>query len=785
MYEEQFSFVHQQRAGQSNAQVYGSGTDAADVYEHVAPHPIEESVIAAARARLEELPLDRPPVMNVHPPASRLPVVARNHLFVGREAELARMAVLLQARDLETVALTGWGGVGKSQLAAEFVYRYRSYFAGGIFWLRFALADAVPAEVARCASALSQEIRLNVRMLPVEEQIKLVLSCWQNQLPRLLVFDNCEDETLLARWRPPRGGCRIVVTGRRRSWHPGLSVTQMEVGELEREQSVVLLRAYRGDVSVRDLDLIARELGDLPLALAAAGAYLDTYRESPLGDPDYYLRALRRVNPLAHVSLQQEGTTITTGHSEHVARTFALSYEQLDPSETIDATALRVLARIASLAPGEPIPRDLLRLTMGSEGDEEEDERFDEALKRLYALGLLTARQEGDLYMHRLLALFIQMRLTATVAVTEVRPAVEAALLRRVREINERGYPAALLPLQAHLRVVAARASKREDAMAADLNAVLGMHLRMSGDYQEAQEHLEWALSIREQRLGSEHPDVATLLNNLAELYREQGKYREAEPLYWRALSIRERSLGSEHTAVATPLNNLANLYSAQGRYEVAEELYQWALDIWERSLGPDHPDVAYPLNNLALLYREQGKYEEAEELYRRALRIWEQSLGPEHPQVATLLNNLALLYRVQRRYGEAEELYRRALYIRERSLGPEHPQVAYPLNGLANLYAEREGYGEAEAFYQRALRIWERSLGPEHPQVTYPLNGLANLYYMQGKYEEADRLYRRALHIGEQSLGPEHPHTQKVRQNYTSLLQERELNARWEEKGA
>ncbi len=785
MYEEQFSSVRQFDAGQQHAQVYGSGMDAADIYERVAPQSVEESVISAARDRLAALPLDRPPAMNILPPVSWLPAFARNHLFVGREAEFARMAALLKARDLATVVLAGWGGVGKSQLAAEFVYRYRSYFAGGIFWLRFAMADAVPSEVARCAIFLSQELRLNVRMLPVEEQIKLVLACWQSPLPRLLVFDTCEDEALLARWRPPRGGCRIVVTSRRRIWHPNLAVTQMEVSELERTQSVELLGAYRADISVRDRELIAQELGDLPLALAAAGAYLHTHRESPLGDVGRYLRSLRRANPLAHASLQQEGTTFPTEHSEHIARTFALSYEQLDPTRPIDATALRVLARIASLAPGEPIPRDLLHLTMGSAGDKEEDERFDGALKRLYTLGLLTWRRDGTLYMHRLLALFVQMRLTSTDAAAEVRPAVEAALLQRVREINARGYPALLLPLREHLRTITAHADQREDVMAADLNAAFGTHLRMTGAYREAQEYLERALSIREQRLGRDHPDVVTLLDNLAELSREQGKYREAEPLYQRAWYIREQFLGAGDPQMATSLYNLANLYFAQEQYEEAEPLYRRVLEIWQQNLGEEHPQVAYPLNNLALLYREQRKYEEAEPFYWRALRIWQHSLGPEHPQVATLLNNLALLFRDRGKYKEAELLYQRALRIREKNLGEEHSLVAYPLNGLANLYYEQGKYAEAESLYRQALCIRERSLGSDHPLVAYPLNGLASLYYEQGKYEEAEPLYQRALQIWEKGLGEEHPHTQMARANYSSLVQVIGLNSKQLEKGS
>ena len=73
--------------------------------------------------------------------------------------------------------------------------------------------------------------------------------------------------------------------------------------------------------------------------------------------------------------------------------------------------------------------------------------------------------------------------------------------------------------------------------------------------------------------LGSEHPDVAESLNNLAALYHDQGRYAEAKPLYQQVLVINEKALGSEHPNTVTTLNKLAELYRAQGRNEDAERL--------------------------------------------------------------------------------------------------------------------------------------------------------------------------------------------------------------------
>jgi len=521
MREEHQSSPGQSLIGRYNAQVYGSGTATVNVYESIAPRVVDASTLDAAAQKLATLPLGRLPVAGALPPASRLPAFARNTSFVGRERELARMANILKARDLATVAVIGLGGVGKSQLASEFVYRYGQYFAGGVFWSSFANADAVPAEVAMCTITLGQELRSDVRTLPVDEQVLLVLSSWQNHIPRLLVFDNCEEERLLARWRPHIGGCRMLITSRRGVWKHELGVSEVSLDVLPREKSVELLGTYRSDLSVSDRELIAQELGDLPLALSVAGSYLHTYQESRLGVAKQYLLTLRQVSPLEHSSLQQEGSTYTTGHTEHVARTFALSYEQLNPSETIDATALQLLAHVACFAPGEPIPRDLLCMTMGPEEDEDVEDRFVKALKRVHALGLLTTQQEGAQQMHRLLVTFVQKRLTSTGAATEAQTAVEEAVLRRASEVNDAGYPAPLLRLQEHLRTVTARASERGDIMAANLNAALGEHLRMVGAYQEAQRYLERALRIREQSLGPEHPRTQTVRANYATLLRE------------------------------------------------------------------------------------------------------------------------------------------------------------------------------------------------------------------------------------------------------------------------
>ena len=83
-----------------------------------------------------------------------------------------------------------------------------------------------------------------------------------------------------------------------------------------------------------------------------------------------------------------------------------------------------------------------------------------------------------------------------------------------------------------------------------------------------------------------------------------------------------EKALGPDHPNVATSLNNLAELYRTQGQYAQAEPLYKRSLAIVEKALGPNHPNVATSLENLAVLYRVTKREAQASELEKRAKRI-------------------------------------------------------------------------------------------------------------------------------------------------------------------
>lgn len=709
--------------------------------------------------RLEALPLDKIPNPAPLPPGSLMPL-SKNPLFVGREEDLRVLASALKAggataiSQVETAAATGLGGIGKTQLASEFVHRYGQFFDGGVFWLSFAEAKSIPAEIAACGGAGALELRPDFGTRPLNEQVRLVQAAWQSPLPRLLVFDNCEDPALLARWRPPSGGCRVLVTSRRGDWELALGVQTLALGVLSRPESRALLRQYCPKASTPILDAIAEELGDLPLALHLAGSYLYRYRR--VVTPAAYLAQLQDPRLLHHPSLQSGGIS-PTGHVQHVGRTFALSYDRLDPEDKTDALALSLLVRVAHFAPGEPIWYKLLVKTLGLDPDQPASAiKADQAFARLIELGLIETEQDKVLRMHRLVAAFV--RDVARDEVETTQKAVEVVVFEETAQVNRAGFPLPLLAWQSHLRSVVDVAQAREDEEGARLCTELGQHLWQIGDYDGALPYCEKALQIREKLLGQEHLDTAQSLNNVGYLLHSQGRSAESLAYFQRALTIRETLLGQEHAAIAESLNYLGQAHYAHGDFAAAQSYFEQAITISSKQLGETHPLTAEYVNNLGMSLIELGDLDGALANLLQALAINEKALGSEHPDTAMNLNNVALLLNNMGQLAEAQLYYERALAIRQKVLGDEHPDTGQSLKNMGAVLGERGNLAGARPYLEQALEVYHKAYKEPHPRTALCLDALGTLLQRQGALDGAQTRFEQALAIRRAVLAKDHP---------------------------
>jgi tetratricopeptide (TPR) repeat protein len=692
----------------------------------------------------------------------------RNPFFTGRKEILHHLHSVLLTEKTVTItqshALSGLGGIGKTQMAIEYAYQHAPEYAA-VFWIGADTYETLTASFISIAELL------NLSEKQEQDQNKVVAAVlrWLNShLEWLLIYDNVEDIEMVKRFLPNSRSGAILFTTRIHAL--GTLAHTIEVTQMSQEEGIdflshraKLLHSHASPVilSPTDIDIAKTmvELMDgLPLALDQAASYIEATQCS--------LSDYQQLFQSAHFRLLDERDAYAD-HPLSVARTFALAFEQLKKNSPVAAELLTVCAFLAP---------DAIPETFFIEGAKylgptfellaADPLKFNAAIKALPTYSLIQRNATTRiLTIHRLVQVVLRESLEETVQRIWEARVIHAMSQLLPREKTEANYWQICERLIPHA-LVGVTLSEQWDTNEVLQNTLallsficrVATYLSHRARFAEAESLYQRALQIGEATRQNEDALMAEALHGLARLYREQGKYEEAEPLYQRALVIRERVLGSEHVLVSETLNELANIYQRQRRYEEAEPLYLQAVRIREQELGMQHAQLASPLYNLAELYRRQGRYEEAEPLYQRSLSIGKHVFGPEHVEIGHSLNGLAMFYFVQDKDEMAEPLYQQALHIWEQGLGLDHPYVAYPLINLGELYRKQGKYEQAELFYQRGLHIWEQALGVNNINVAQANCELAENFRKQGKYEEAEPLYLRALSIREQALGLEHP---------------------------
>jgi len=301
---------------------------------------------------------------------------------------------------------------------------------------------------------------------------------------------------------------------------------------------------------------------------------------------------------------------------------------------------------------------------------------------------------------------------------------------------------------------------KDDPATDASLRQALADLYRTVGLYDAAFPLQESALATRRRRLGEEHPNTLSSINNMGRLLQAQGKLAEAEPYYREALEKRRRTLGEEHPSTLTSIGNMGFLLQAQGKLAEAEPYCREALEKRRRTLGEEHPDTLTSISSMGFLLQAQGKLAEAEPYCREALEKYRRTRGEEHPNTLNSITNMGGLLQARGKLAEAEPYLREALEKSRRTLGEEHPSTLNSIGNMGFLLKAQGKLAEAEPYYREALEKRRRTLGEEHPNTLNSTNNMGSLLRAQGKLAEAEPYWREALEKRRRTLGEEHPDT-------------------------
>ncbi|MBB5125682.1 ferritin-like protein [Streptomyces albaduncus] len=741
------------------------------------------------------------------------------------EVDQVRAAVDNGGTAVLTQVLTGTGGVGKTQLAAD--YARTAWDSGGVDVLVWISASSRSAITAGYAQA-------GVDILTADpsdpEQAARAFLAWlepkadQKPCRWLVVLDDLADPADMRGWWPPTShhGRALVTTRRREAALTGAGRRRVPVGLFTHQEAAAyftdVLAAHDRHEPTDQINSLAADLGHLPLALAQAAAHII---DAGLTCASYRGVLADRIRKLA--DLLPEPGALPDDQTVTVAATWSLSIERanqlrpeglarpmlqlasfLDPNG-IPATVLTSRPALAHLTAHRTPPgtgsahrpahvpaedavlalRALHRLSLidHTPGTPHQAVRVHQLVQRatrdtltpdqhdrlaLTAADALTAAwpdiERDTTLAQNLRANAFSLARTAEDALYQ--PAAHRVLFRTGHSLGQAGQVTAAT---AHFHRLT---EATHHHLGADHPSTLAARHNLAGSRGEAGDAAGAAAACEEvladvvRVLGPDHPDTLNTRHSLAHWRGEAGDAVGAAEAFAELLADRARVLGPDHPATLNALHNLAHSRGEAGDAAGAVAAFEELLADRLRVQGPDHPATLKARHSLArwqgLAGAAAGAAESFVELLADRLRV----LGPDHPDTLTTRHNLAGSWGEAGDAAGAAEAFAELLADRLRVLGPDHPDTLNARHDLARWRGVAGDAAGAAAASEELLADRVRVQGPDHPLTLATRHSLAHWRGEAGDAAGAAEAFAELLADRARVLGPDHPATLNARHN-------------------
>ncbi|GAA4699190.1 hypothetical protein Prum_089080 [Phytohabitans rumicis] len=763
--------------------------------EMAAQHPALAHSLPAVHVALDTVRVERRvqerPVVTVPTEAESVRIWAgvpiRNPDFTGREDLLERLREALQSSSRAVVrpqTLQGMGGVGKTQLVLEYVYRFAADY-DIVCWVPAEQRSSVVATLAELAPRLG---------LPVSEDrfetARVVLDALAVSPARwLLVLDNADDPDIIEPLVPAAGG-HVVLTSRNQEWAQVWD--SIEVDVFRRDESVELLRRRADVISVDDADRLAERLGDLPLALDQAATW-QAATGMPIAE---YLQLLDE-----HIGgLLSEGRP--TSYPVTVAAFVGLALEKL---RAISPAAAQVMELFAFLAP-EPISVAVLRRGRDAAMSEPLHQLLgsavplSRAIRELRRYGLAKVDPDQRMQVHRLVRLVMRDRLSPE-RYQEARSNVhrllasanpaspdDPAAWRTYAEIGPHVLAAELIDADdedarrvvldqiRYLWVTGDYEGARrvgETAVAewrthfgsdAELTLLAALHLadalRSLGEYQAARALTTDAFERLRATRGEDHEFTFQAMRRLGADLRIAGELRAAYDLEVDNLARHSRVLGDEDAETQRARDGVATSLRLLGDFAEAYRIDRATASGWAEILGTTHLWTLSSQANVARDLYALGRYAEALELQRATWPAYRDQLGDGHIEVLLAARTIAIATRKLGRYGEALSLVQEHYRAVHALFRPDHEHVLAATTSYVNALRATDQLGMALGPATEAVSRYQRMFGERHPLTLAAATNLAIILRAQGDARAARELDEKTHKAMLETLGPDHEYT-------------------------
>ena len=707
-----------------------------------------------------------------------------NPNFVGREELLHELRSRLSGHGRSPVlpvTLQGLGGVGKTQLAAEYARRFQADY-DLVWWIpsddELSVRRSFVSLARRLALADSEDVTHTVNTVLDELRVGRPTPNW------LLIYDGVGEPREIRGYLPSGSG-NVLITSRSRSWISQSTVIELDVFTIE--ESVAFLTHRWTEIGVEEARLLGEELGNLPLALDQAVA---VHTETGMPLPTYL--SLLRASP---------GQVLADNYEHSVARTFRLALDHLTEQSPAAAQLLEVCSFLSShpiavpmLVRGRsaPLPPDLSEAL-------QDDVKMRRAVREIgrFALAQLDAKRDTiaihklvralvrdglgvqqraltEHSAHQLLALAnpgvpdneatwtqhaqISPHVIPSGVLTSGDPHVRSVVVDQIRYLFVIGNYADSASLAEQAKMIWEEALGPGNEMTLVVDLYLGNALRELGQYERARAVNEVTLPLMRDVFGPDDEHTLRLANSLGADLRLLGAFREAIDVDQANLERYRAILGHDDPATLRSANNLAVDYRLLGDFHKAQKMDEDTLRRRSSILGYQNAEVLSSANSLVHDLYGIGHYEAALALQRDALAK-SGPLASDHAFVLLAMRNLAILLRKAGTYAEAVTGSEANLEAVHRRFGGQSELSLSSMMTLSNALRTRGDLSRASAIGEQTLHLYRAQFRDEHPFTLCAAMNLAIVYRELGRLEEALEMDRASLERLNGALGADHPY--------------------------
>ncbi|AQA15471.1 FxSxx-COOH system tetratricopeptide repeat protein [Streptomyces malaysiensis] len=689
------------------------------------------------------------------PPAIWGNVPPRNNNFTGRQTLLDILHERLKAEGTAAVlpeALHGLGGVGKSQIALEYVHEHAADY-DAVWWIPAERPEQIRQALVQLADRLGLRagMEANTAVPSVLDALRTGRPCrnW------LLVFDNAEELDTVRPFFPAGGPGRILVTSRNAQWSRAARTVEVDV--FEREESIELLRRRGPELPDDQADRVADALGDLPLAIEQAAAWL-TETGMPV---DEYLQVFE--DERADVSTRRNellAAGVPVDYPEPVAAAWNMSLRRL--AETHPG-ALQLLQMCSFFAP-EPISRRLFSGVRGVSLSPELSEvlqdpiRLGHAIREINRYALIKINHRSNtIQMHRLVQ---------AVLIGQMSTPQQADMRHSAHVLLAVGDPNDVAPanwgryadLLSHVR--ASRAMECDDKWVRQMVRNLVRFLYAWGDHDGA---LELGTQVRREwvaTLGEDSAETLAVSRTLGHTLTVLGHFQEAWELNRRTLELQRAKDGDDHESTLMMQGAVAVDNRYQGDYARYVELEK---DRWTRTLrlfGDEDPYSIGAANDYAVALRAAGDYEHARRLDEGARRTAGLVLGEDAVVTILVEANLSVDVREGGDYLAARDMLEQTCARARQLLPPNAPILVYALRNLAVARRKAGDHEGALSLSREVLERYRLRYTEPNLQITTTALALSMDLRQTADLEGARELGRKCCEEMRVLLGERHPAT-------------------------